>query len=432
VDHLPIAPRPDPPEPKGLLRRARGHLMDLTPLRISGEFRSLFIGRSVSTFGDEIVAVVVPFQVYFITHSTLAVGLLGLAQLVPVFVFPIVGGAFADALERRKLVVITHGFLAVLSLLMAVNASLAEPLLWPLYVFAFLSAGMYTFNRPALDTWPARLLDPELLPSSNALDAGLGTFIGMVGPVVAGILLAHWSPAVAYAFDAATFLVVIVMVLRMRPSPPSDEENEVSWAAIKDGFRFLRGKRNLQSVFLADLDAMIFGFPMALLPAVAFTLDPERPAHVLGFLYAAPAAGAFLATLVSGRAKEVRRQGRAILLAIVVWGAAIVVFGLSHAVWLSIATLAVAGAGDMVSGIFRMAILQAAVEDRYRGRLGGIGMAVWATGPSLGDVESGAVATLTTVPISIVSGGLITIAGVALLRWFAPGFWRYDARHPTQ
>jgi MFS family permease len=431
VEHLPVAPRPDPPEPKGLLRRARGHLMDLSPLRISGEFRSLFVGRSVSSFGDEIVAVVVPFQVYLITGSVFAVGLLGVAQLIPVLVFPIVGGAFADARDRRRLVVATHAFLAVLSLLMAVNASLAEPLLWPLYVFAFLSAGMYTFNRPALDTWPARLLDPDLLPSSNALDAGLGTFIGMVGPVAAGILL-HWSPAVAYAFDAATFLVVIVMVLRMRPSPPSDEENEVSWAAIKDGFRFLRGKRNLQSVFLADLNAMIFGFPMALLPAVAFTLDRERATYILGFLYAAPAAGAFLATLVSGRAKEVRRQGRAILLAIVVWGAAIVVFGLSHRLWLSLAMLAVAGAGDMVSGIFRMAILQAAVEDRYRGRLGGIGMAVWATGPSLGDVESGTVARFTSVPISIVSGGLITIAGVALLRWFAPGFWRYDARHPSQ
>ncbi|HTG46257.1 MAG TPA: MFS transporter [Actinomycetota bacterium] len=430
MDHLPVAPRPDSPQPKGLLRRARGHLMDLTPLRISGEFRSLFVGRSVSSFGDEIVAVVVPFQVYAITGSPLAVGLLGLAQLVPVFVFPIVGGAFADALERRRLVIATHALLAVLSALMAVNASLRPPLLWPLYVFAFLSAGMYTFNRPALDTWPARLLDPELLPSSNALDAGLGTFIGMIGPVVAGVLLGRFSPAAAYAFDAATFLVVIVAVLRMRPSPPSDEENEVSWSAIKDGVRFLKDKRNLQSVFLADLNAMIFGFPMALLPPVAVKLSPEHHAQVLGLLYAAPAAGAFVATMVSGRAKEIRRQGRAILLAIVVWGAAIVVFGLSRTLWLSLAMLAVAGAGDMVSGIFRMSILQVAVEDRYRGRLNGIGMAVWATGPSLGEVESGAVATLTSIPISIVSGGLITICGVALLRWFAPGFWRYDANRP--
>jgi MFS family permease len=207
----------------------------------------------------------------------------------------------------------------------------------------------------------------------------------------------------------------------------------VSWEAIKDGFRFLKGKRNLQSVFLADLNAMVFGFPIALFPAVADRLggDSVGSELALGLLYAAPAAGAFLATLMSGRAKHVRRQGRAILLAIGVWGAAIVVFGFSDVLWLSLAMLAIAGAGDMVSGIFRSTILLSAVEDRLRGRLDGIGMAVWATGPSVGNVESGVVASLTTVPFSIVSGGLLTIAGVGLLRWFAPSFWRYDARHPT-
>jgi MFS family permease len=274
------------------------------------------------------------------------------------------------------------------------------------------------------------MLDPDLLPSSNALSAGVGTAIGMLGPVAAGLALALFAPAGAFVFDACTFLVVIVAVRRMKPSPPSDDESEVSWEAIKDGFRFLRGKRTIQSVFLADLNAMIFGFPMAVLPAVARSLNPEKEAQILGFLFAAPAAGAFLATLVSGRAKDVRRQGRAIMLAIVVWGGAIVVFGLTQTLWLSLAMLAIAGAADMVSGIFRQTILQAAVEDRYRGRLGGISMAVWATGPSVGDVESGVVASLTTVPVSIVSGGLICIAGIGLLRWFAPGFWRYDARDP--
>jgi MFS family permease len=409
----------------------RAHLVDFTPIRISPQFRRLFIGKAISDFGDEVIAVVLPFQVYQLTGSVFAVGLLGLAQLVPVFVFPIVGGAFADALERRRLLTISYSILAAMSLLMAYNAGRPEPLVWPLYVFAFLSAGMYTFNRPALDTWPARLLDPELLPSSNALDAGFGTAIGMLGPVAAGIALAVVAPAGAFVFDASTFLAVIVVVRTMRPSPPSDEENDVSWEAIKDGFRFLRGKRTIQSVFLADLNAMIFGFPMALLPAVARSLDPAREAQILGLLFAAPAAGAFCATLLSGRAKEVRRQGRAIMLAIVVWGAAIVVFGLSTTLWLSLSMLAIAGAGDMVSGIFRMTILQAAVDDRYRGRLGGISMAVWATGPSLGDVESGVVASLTTVPVSIVSGGLICIAGIGLLRWFSPGFWRYDARRPV-
>jgi len=319
-----------------------------------------------------------------------------------------------------------------MSVLMAVNSLRDEPSLWPLYVFAFVSAGLYTFNRPALSTWPARLLESDLLPSANALEAGFGTLDSMLGPVAAGVLLATIAPEGAFLFDALTFLVVIWQIARMHPSPPSDENNDVSVEAIKDGFRFLRGKRTLQTVFLADLNAMVFGFPIALFPAVADRLggDGVSPELALGLLYAALAAGAFLATLFSGRAKNVHRQGRAILIAVAVWGAAIVGFGFSDALWLSLVMLAVAGAGDMVSGIYRSTILQVAVEDRLRGRLDGIGMAVWATGPSVGNVESGVVASLTSIPFSIVSGGLLTVVGVVLLRWFAPGFWRYDARQP--
>jgi MFS family permease len=422
----------DGPTKPGLLQRARAHLVDLTPLKISRDFRLLFAGKSISDFGDEVIAVVIPFQVFQLTHSTFAVGMIGLVQLVPVFVFPIVGGAFADALERRRLVIVTHTGLAVLSLLMAANAALPEPMLWPLYVFAFVSAGMYTFNRPAMSTWPARLLDPKLLPSAVALEWGLGTLDHMIGAVTAGFLLAAINPAGAFVFDACTFLAVIVTVARMRPSPPADEESEVSWEAIKDGFRFLKGKRNLQTVFLADLNAMIFGFPMALFPKIALALGGvERQEEVLGFLFAAPAVGAFIVTLLSGKAKEVRLQGRAVLWSIVVWGAAIVVFGFSTTLWLSLVMLALAGAGDTLSGIYRMAILQAATEDRYRGRLDGIGMAVWASGPSIGDVESGVVGSIFSLRTTIVSGGILTIVGVVLLRVFAPGFWRYDARDPV-
>ena len=422
-------PDPDPARKPNLLARMRGHVVDVTPMRVSRDFRLLFFGRSVSDFGDEIVAVVVPFQVYDLTGSVLAVGLLGLCQLVPVFVFPIVGGAVADATERRRLALITHGTLVVLSLLMAWNATLDEPMLWPLYVFATLSVGMYTFNRPNLSTWPARLLDRELLPSANALEAGFGTLDSMIAPVVAGVLIAWVAPAGAFLFDAATFLVVIAMVWRMQPSPPAADAERFGWGAISEGFRFLKGKRTIQSVFLADLNAMVFGFPLALFPAVAESLG--RGPEILGLLYAAPAAGAFCATMASGRARHVRRQGRAIMLAIVVWGAAIVVFGFSDHLWLSLLMLGVAGMGDMVSGIFRHSMLQAAVEDRYRGRLDGIGMAVWATGPSLGDVESGVVASVTSVSFSIVSGGFATIIGIGLIRWFAPGLWRYDAQAPA-
>ncbi len=425
--HGPDAPQDDAAERRA---RLRGHLADLTPLRTSRDFRRLFIGRSISEFGDAIVGVVVPFQVYAMTGSALAVGLLGLCALVPVFVFPIVGGALADALERRRLVIGSNAFLAGMSLLMAVNASLDRPRLWPVYVFATLSAGMYTFGRPATSTWPARLLGLELLPSSNALEAGFGTAVGMVGPVAGGFLLLLIHPAGAYAFDVVTFLVAIVFVWRMAPSPPAHDAPEVSWSAVADGFRFLRGKRTIQSVFAIDLNAMIFGFPEALFPAMAVRLGGGSGAGVLGLLYAAPAAGAFLASAFSGRAKHVRRQGRVIMVAVVVWGAAIVVFGLSTWLWLSLLMLAIAGMGDMVSGIFRMTILQTAVTDPMRGRLDGIGMAVWATGPSLGELESGVVAHLTSVPISAMLGGVLCVAGVGVLRLLVPSFSRYDARHP--
>ena len=430
ADHL--RPDPEPEVTRGLVARVREHLVDVTPLRMSADFRRLFIGRSISEFGDEIVAVAVPFMVYEITKSTLAVGLLGLCELVPVFVFPIVGGAAADAMERRRLMIVSQVFLALMSLALAVNLTLDEPKLWPFYVFATLSAGMYTFNRPSLSTWPARLLPAALLPSSNALEAGFGTAVGMLGPVVAGVLLVVISPAGVFAFDAFTFLVAIAFVWRMAPSPPHEDAPALGWDAIADGFRFLKGKRVVQSVFLADLNAMIFAFPVALFPAVAdgFAKGGDSAA-ILGLLTAAPAVGAFLATAFSGRAKHVRRQGRAILVAIAMWGAAIVVFGLSNVLWLSLLMLAIAGMGDMVSGIFRATILQTAVEDRYRGRLEGIGMAVWATGPSIGNVESGAVATVWNVQGSIVLGGVLTIAGIGVLRWFAPGFWRYDSAHPT-
>jgi MFS family permease len=421
----------DEPEPQGLIARARAHLMDLTPLRTSRDFRLLFLGKSISDLGDEIVVVAVAYQVFQLTHSTLAVGLLGLCALVPVLFLPILGGAVADTVERRRLTIVAHGVLAAMSALMAFNASLAHPKLWPLYVFTVLSAGLYTFNRPAISTWPARLLPVELLPSSNALEAGFRTIASMGGPLLAGVLLATIGPTGTFVVDVVTFLVVIACVWAMAPSPPAEDAPELTWEAVKDGLRFLRGKRNVQSVFLADLNAMIFGFPMALFPAISVSLWPQNPAFALGLLYAAPSLGAFVATAFSGRAKHVRRQGRAVMWAIALWGSAIVVFGFSKTLWLSCAMLVVAGLGDMVSGIYRATILQSAVTDSMRGRLDGIGMAVWATGPSLGELESGVVAHVTSVAFSAVSGGILCVAGIAVIRLLMPGFAAYDAKHPV-
>ena len=430
ADHL--RPDPEPEVTRGLVARVREHLVDVTPLRMSADFRRLFIGRSISEFGDEIVAVAVPFMVYDITKSTLAVGLLGLCELVPVFVFPIVGGAAADAMERRRLMIVSQVFLALMSLALAVNLTLDHPKLWPFYVFATLSAGMYTFNRPSLSTWPARLLPATLLPSSNALEAGFGTAVGMLGPVVAGVLLVVISPAGVFVFDAFTFLVAIAFVWRMAPSPPHEDAPALGWVAIVDGFRFLKGKRVVQSVFLADLNAMIFAFPVALFPAVAdgFAKGGDSAA-MLGLLH--------------GRARRGGLPG--------------------HGVLRPREARAAAGPGDPggdhgvgrghrgLRALERPVALAADARDRGDGRHGerhlpghdpavrgrgslprrleGIGMAVWATGPSIGNVESGAVATVLSVQGTIVLGGVLTIAGIGVLRWFAPGFWRYDSAHPT-
>ena len=412
----------------GPVARLRSHLVDLTPLR-ERDFRLLFTGKAISDLGDEIVAVTVPYQVWVLTHSTLAVGMLGLCELIPVFVLPIIGGAAADAIERRRLVIRTHVALALLSGLMAANAALPHPMLWPLYVFATISAGMYTFNRPAVSTWPARLLPKELLPSGFAIEAAFGTAAGLIGPAIAGVVIALIHPAGAFALDVVTFMAVVATVWGMRPSPPAEDAPPLGLESIKEGLRYLKGKRVVQGVFAADLDAMIFGFPMALFPAINAHIHGGP--STLGLLYAAPAGGAFLATMLSGRAKHVRRQGRAILISVSVWGLAIAAFGFATSLVVALPLLAFAGAGDMVSGVYRMSILQTAVPDSMRGRLDGVAMAVWATGPSLGDVESGVVATLTSVPFAVTSGGVLCVLGAIAIRWIAPQLDRYDATAPS-
>jgi MFS family permease len=421
-------PPPLPPELRepGVLARIRRHTIDLSPLRASREFRLLFAGQAVSELGTNITFVAVPFQVYEMTGNTLAVGLIALCELVPLLVLPIVGGAIADAVERRRMLLIAHALTALLSVALVVNARLAEPRLWVLYVFAFLAAGAYGLYSPALRAWPARLLPIELLPSAMALEATAYNIAQLAGPAVGGVLIASVGLAGAYTVDVVSFLAGFAAIAVMRPSPPTAERAGINLESIKEGLRFLRGRRVLQATFWVDINAMVFGMPMALFPAFAQDVLGAGP-RVLGLLYAAPAAGSLLAGLGSGRAKHVRRQGRAIVVAVVCWGAAIAGFGLSTSTWSALAFLAIAGAADMVSGIFRDAVLKTTTPDEMRGRLEGVSLTVVAAGPSLGDLEAGALASVTSVPFSIVSGGLACVVGVGALAAAIPQLARYDA-----
>jgi MFS family permease len=409
--------------------RARALFVDVTPLRRSRQFRLLWIGQSVSDIGSRITMVALPFQMYAITHSTLAVGLIGLCELVPLLTLPLVGGALADSMDRRRLLLAAHAAMIVLTGVLAANALSGANHVWVLYVVAALAAAAYSLYSPAMRSLVPRYVDRELLPSAMALTGAYGSFGSLVGPVLGGVLIGAFGLSTAYLVDLASFAWALATLAVMDPVPPHAEAGRLGLDSIREGLRFLKGRRVLQSTFTFDLNAMIFGMPAALFPAVAEGLGGGP--GVVGLLFAAPYAGSFLVNLLSGRAKHVRRQGLAVQVAIVVWGLAIVGFGLSDALWLSLGTLAVAGGADEWSAIFRSTILQTVTPDAMRGRLSGIELAVVASGPALGDLEAGALASLTSVPFSIVAGGIACVAGVGVLALLSPQFARYDARNPT-
>ena len=404
--------------------------MDFTPLKVSADFRRLFVGQAISEFGTQITFVAVPFQVYFLTRSTAMVGLLALFEVIPLIVLPIVGGTIADALERRRMLMVAHALTAVLSIALAVNAFLPEPRLWILFAFSFLSASAYSLYSPALRAWPARLLTPDLYTSALALEVVYYQSAALTGPVLAGVLITV-DVGYAYALDAVSYLAVIVALAGMRPSPPTADHLSVGWSAITEGLRFLRGKQVLQGTFWIDLNAMIFGLPVALYPAFVLDILHASPA-VLGLFYSAEALGALLVALFSGRAKHVRRQGLVTIVACMCWGAGIVGFGFAGTLWLALLFLMLASASDMVSGLYRDAILKTVTPDEMRGRLEGISLSVVGTGPSLGNAEAGFLASLTTVRTSIVSGGIACIIGAGVLAILLPRYRRYDASNPSR
>lgn len=425
-------PPPVPPEARrpGWTGRFRGHGIDLTPLRVSRDFRRLFVGQAISEFGTQIAFVAVPFQVYAVTRSTAMVGLLALMEVGPLVVLPIVGGALADALERRRFLIVAQTLTALLSVGLAVNAFLPEPRLWVFYVFAFLSVSAYALSSPAFRAWPARLLTPDLYTSATALEVVYYQTAALVGPILTGVLIGTVGVEWAYVVDAVSYVAVAMVLLGVRPSPPSAERISIGWSTIRGGFGLLRSSQVLQGAFLIDLNAMLFGIPVALYPAFVLDVLDASPT-VVGFLYSAEALGSLLVALLSGRAKHVRRQGLVTIVACACWGAGVIGFGLAPSLWAAILFIVLASAADMVSGLYRDAIVKTVTPDEMRGRLEGIGLAVWGTGPSLGNAEAGIVASLTSVRTSIVSGGIACIAGAAALALLLPRYRRYDASDPS-
>ncbi|WP_430640858.1 MFS transporter [Couchioplanes caeruleus] len=400
--------------------------LDLTPLRTSRDFRLVFFGGSVSGIGSFITYVTIPYQVARLTDDPLMVGLLGVCELVPLLVMAFVGGALADFLDRRLLVRGGELALAGLCAVLLLNALGDRPHLWLLFLVAALTATVDGIQRPALEAMVPRLVRREELPATMAL-RGLGMQVAQLGgPALAGVLIASVDLTLVYAFDLATFAFSVTCLTLVKAVPPPPDADRPSLRSVATGLRYARSRQELLGTYLVDINAMFFGMPQALYPFLATQLGGPR---VLGLLYAAPAAGALLATLASGWTGRVHRHGLMVIIAAALWGVGIVGAGLSDMLWLTLFCLAFAGAADMISGIFRMVIWSQTIPDHLRGRLAGIEMLSYTTGPLLGQLRSGLMARgRLGVPGSIWVGGVLCIIGTAALALALPKFVRYDAR----
>jgi MFS family permease len=398
-------------------------LVDLGPLRHSRDFGLLFWGQLVSTLGTQLTVVAVPYQVFRLTGSSLAVGLVSLAQLGPLLVCSLIGGSVADAHDRRRILMVTELLMALCSAGLALNGSLDHPALWPLFVLSAAAGGIAGFDRPAFNAAIPRMVPRTDLAPAYALwqvQLQAGT---VVGPALAGILLSSAGLATVYWVDVATFVVSFATVVAFRPLPPQPGAGRAGWRSVVEGLRYIKGRQVIQGVYLLDLNAMVFGMPRALFPALGLNVF-NGGAQAVGFLYAAPGAGALVGALMTGWVSGVRRQGRAVIVCVILWGLAITLFGLTDVLWVALILLALAGWADVVSAVFRNTILQSTVPDELRGRLSAIQIAVVQGGPRLGDLESGAVAEAAGLRFSVVSGGLACMAGAAVLSLVLPGFRR--------
>jgi MFS family permease len=399
--------------------------IDLGPLRRHREFRLLFIGQGVSFLGSTLTYVGIPYQAYQLSGSSLVVGLIALAELVPLVGTALVGGALSDWRDRRLMVRFAELGLMLGTGVLLLNSLVPEPQLWVLFVVAPALAGLDGIQRPSLDALIPRLVERDEIPAASALDSFRGE-IGMIaGPALAGVVIASAGLPALYGLDVVTFFASLVALTMMRAVPPPPGAAPPSLRRIAEGFRYARSRQELVGTYAVDMAAMFFGMPMALFPAFAAKLGgPE----VLGLLYAAPSVGSFLATLTSGWVSRVHRHGAAVIVAAAVWGLGILVFGLAPGLELALAGLVVAGAADMVSGIFRMTIWNQTIPDHLRGRLAGIEQISYSSGPLLGNFEAGVVASLAGIRASAVSGGILCVVAVAVTALFLPAFWRYDVR----
>jgi MFS family permease len=401
-------------------------LADVTPLRESAAFRRLWVGTTLSSAGSALTGFAVILQVYDLTRSPFAVGLIGVAQMVPTLAVGLLGGSVTDSTDRRKLVLMTSSALAAVSAALAAAAFAGPGPVWLLYVLVAVQFALVAVDRPARSTFVPTLLPAGQIPAALALDRLSRQITLTAGPAVAGVIAAspHLGLRSCYLIDVTSFAAALYGVVRLPAMRPRDGAARPGARAVAEGIGFIRRSQVLAGAFLADLNATVFGLPVALFPAINAERFGGSP-RTLGLFTAAIGLGGLASAALSGPVGNITRQGRAMLCTVAVWGAAFAGFAVASSLWLALGLLALAGAADTFTVVFRGAIVQAVTPDRLRGRVIAADYVVGAGGGQIGNLEAGALGSLTSPVISAFSGGLITVAGSVLIGLTLPAFARY-------
>jgi ENTS family enterobactin (siderophore) exporter len=404
--------------------------IDITPLRESKDFRLLFTGRLVSTAGNTIATTAANWQVYGLTHSSLAVGLLTLANSAGMFAGLLAGGMLADRYDRRVVVLACSGPLVGLAALLMVNSLLSRPQLWAVYLLVLGTGALSGVGSPATTAAVPAVVGATQIPAAAALGA-MGSQLGNLGgPALAGVLIAGPGLAVCYGIDAGCLAIFGLTLWFIRPLPPTVRASRPGFRSMAEGFRYVRHNGVVGGMLAVDTSAMIFGMPSALFPAIA-RAHFHGGSATFGLLVAAPGFGALVGAATSGWTGRLRRPGVVVIFAGLAWGVAIVLFGLSDNLAVGLTFLALAGMADLFSEVLRNALLQHYTPDSLRGRVSSLYLAQVNSAPALGNVEAGLVAQLFTTTISVVSGGLVCVAGALLLGAVNPALRRARLTGPN-
>jgi MFS family permease len=402
------------------------HFINISILKRNKNYRFLWAGQSVSNFGTMITRVALPYQIYHLTHSTLMIGLLSLCQLIPLLGTALYGGVLADRHHRKKLLLIAEVLLALGCLLLILNSELKSPSILAIFLIATIMSGITGLHRPALDSITQQIVSKQDYGAASALSSFSNSAGAIAGPALAGLMIVSFGLKITFIIDLLTYVFSLVALWRLRDiSKPLLNAIEPIWQSLKQGLKYAFTSQEIKGTYFVDFVAMIFGMPIALFPAMAQSFGGAK---ALGLLYAAPAVGALLLSFVSGWTQHVRRHGVAIAIAAALWGLAIIGFGLSKSLPWALLFLVFAGAADAVSGIFRDIVWNEIIPQHLYGRLAGVNMISYLSGPRLGDAEAGLVAAAFGVTASVVSGGVLCIAGVGVCCYFLPKFWHYRSK----